>query len=272
VREAQWADGREVSFDHYPTPGAADGADALADITLLQTGGNLGFAGGNNVGLRFALARGARYCWLLNTDTVVAPDALAALLRRVENDPGAGLCGSRLVYADPGDTIQAWGGARYSRWTGATRLLGNGAALHDPAPQDWVERTMSYVVGASMLVRREWLERVGLMQEDYFLYFEELDWARRARGLFRLAYAHDSIVYHKEGGAIGSHRDPARKSALADRFAVRNRLRYTFRHDKLALPTIWLATLVAIANRIRRRQPERARQVARTLFSPSTYR
>lgn len=228
-------------------------------VTLLQSGANLGFAGGNNVGLRYALARGADYVWLLNNDTLVEPDALSRLMVRMregaQQQPPVGLCGSTLIYEQQRDTVQALGGARYNRWLGSVEHLGQHQPRAHPIDAAAVERRLDYLIGASILASRAFLERVGLLQEDYFLYFEELDWAARSRGHFSLAYAPGSVVYHKEGSSIGgSDRAKGEKSYTADLYALKNRVRFTRRFYPWALPTVYLGLAVALLNRARRRQ------------------
>ncbi len=229
-----------------------------ARVVLIETGANLGFAGGCNVGLRYALARGdCAFAWLLNNDTVVEPSALAALVTRLEERSEAGQCGATVArYYEPG-RVQAWGGAAYNRWLATTRRLGDGAQTTERPDPAKVEREMGYVYGASLLVRREFLEAVGLMSEDYFLYFEELDWALRGSA-YELAYAPDAVVYHKEGRSIGSNADGRRTSALADYYALRNRLSLTRRFFPGALPTVYCGLLGAAVNRLRRGQFHRA--------------
>ena len=180
------------------------------ELTLLQSGANLGFAGGNNVGLRYALDRGAEYVWLLNNDTLVEPDALTQLVAKTQREPALGLCGSTLLYEAQRDTVQALGGAHYNRWLGTVAHLGQ----HEPWPQKLdteklerrVEGRLSYLIGASMLASRRFLETVGLLQPDYFLYFEELDWAARARGRFRLGYAASKYRLSQGGLEYRRHR------------------------------------------------------------------
>lgn len=205
---------------------AEDGALSFAQdtaITIIRTGGNLGFAGGNNVGLRHAM-RDPRYAhfWLLNTDTVVAADALDALLERAAQRPDAGMVGSTLLYYWFPDRVQAMGGASFDVSRGVAAHLGagvpRGAIPADPAA---LEACTDYVVGASILASRAFVERVGLMCEDYFLYFEEIDWAVRGREGFALAYAPASVVFHKVGG---SSRRQASRTSL--RYLYRNRLRF----------------------------------------------
>lgn len=236
-------------------------------VAWIDTGANLGFAGGNNVALRLALAHGEyRYFWLLNNDCVVAPDAMGALVARMGEDEGIGICGALLRYFDPPQSVQAYGGARHNPWTGRGRYLGHLAtpgAGHDPRK---VEETLSYVAGASMFVRREFVERVGLMSEEYFLYFEEIDWAMRAGRRFRLGYAPEAVVFHKEGATIGSSSDTRRTSALSDFYLFRNRLRFTRKFFPAALPAVWTVMLLQALKRGLRGQMDRAWLILTILF------
>ena len=209
--------------------------DALADavpkiepgcrISLIKSGANRGFAGGNNVGIRLGLAEGREQFWLLNTDTVIHRDALVTMLERARAVPEAGIVGSTLLFHDEPSAVQALGGAIVNRRTFAANHVGIGTRA-DQVPDDPadVEARMSYVVGASMLVSRAFIERVGLMQEDYFLYFEELDWAVRAEGLFRQCWAPRSLVWHKVGASSAKV-----LSEFSARLLLRNRLRFVER-------------------------------------------
>lgn len=220
---------RPIAYIEYDRMQAeAGGSVNDPQLVLVRTGANLGFAGGNNVGLRYALARGFNYVWLLNNDTVVNARTLPALLERMEMDSTIGMCGSTLVYYYEPETVQALGGAWYDFKKGIGSHLGVGEALKLPRDIADIENALDYVVGASMMVSRPFLEQVGLMCEDYFLYFEELDWAMRAKGRFRLAWAPESLVWHKEGGSIGSsHR--SRPSTTSLRYLYPNRLRFANR-------------------------------------------
>lgn len=224
---------------------------------LIDNAANLGFAAGNNVGLRWALRDPAcRHVWLLNNDTVVAPDALSQALAHLAARRDVGLCGSTLVYAHDRQTVQAWGGSAYSRWSGRTRHLGAHSPLAQrPADPTTVEAEMACVVGAAMLVRREWLETVGLLGEDYFLYFEEIDWATRAAGRFRLGWAPGSIVFHKEGASIGTA--PGGGSPLSAYYLFRNRVRFAWRFNRARLPVVLAFTLLDVAKlALRARWPQ----------------
>ncbi len=227
-------------------------------LVLIQTGGNLGFAGGNNVGLRYALSQtDCEYFWLLNNDTVVEADALSRMVEQMSVDQRVGICGSVLLdYTSP-QTVQAFGGKRYGAWSG--RILDMKHATQ-PSPQS-VSNSMDYVHGASMLVRREFLQTIGLMDEGYFLYFEEMDWAMRSRGRFRLGYAPLSIVYHKEGASIGTHARRQKRSLLAERYATRNRLLFTRKFHPALVPSVLCFVALTFVHRLLAGDPRRAGQI-----------
>lgn len=218
-----------------PAPLPVRWVDAMADaapkiepgcrISLIRSGANRGFAGGNNVGIKLGLAEGREQFWLLNTDTVIHHDALSSMLERAHAVPGAGIVGSTLLYYEEPGTVQALGGAIVNRRTFAANHVGIGTRANQvPADPADVESSMTYVIGASMLVSRAFIERVGLMQEDYFLYFEELDWAVRAQGMFRQCWAPRSVVWHKVGGSSAKV-----LSEFSARLLLRNRLRFVER-------------------------------------------
>ncbi|MFA6147230.1 MAG: glycosyltransferase family 2 protein [bacterium] len=233
-----------VEYDRKRAESGGDPAGDSARLILVRTGANLGFAGGNNVGLRHALARDDfEYAWLLNNDTVVEPGALTALVRRMEGAPRAGICGSTLpFYSKPGK-LWARSGATYNRWFAYAKCIGIHQPVESPADPEEVERKMDYVAGASMLVSRAFLRDIGLMDEGYFLYFEEPDWAVRARGRYGLAYARDSVVYHKVGASTSSlEKSPGNRSASTLRNSS-SAMRFTRKHYPLAVPTVWLTLL-----------------------------
>jgi GT2 family glycosyltransferase len=169
-------------------------------VTVIHSGGNLGFAGGCNVGIRAALEGKFSFFWLLNTDTVVHRAALCALVVRARSAATIGMVGSTIRYYDRPEVVQALGGACLDPRTMGSHLIGTGCNLAQ-VPEDGaaIEREMVYVMGASMLVSTEFVRSVGLLEEDYFLYGEEIDWALRARKRFRLAYAPASHIFHKSG-------------------------------------------------------------------------
>jgi GT2 family glycosyltransferase len=194
-------------------------------VSAIRSGGNLGFAGGCNVGIRSAISASFAYVWLLNTDTVVEQQALTHLIERALRDPSVGMIGSTVLYYDRPHVVQAQAGARMNALTGESRHIGEGIPATSVSNHaDEVERDLAYIFGASMLVSRQLIETIGLMQEDYFLYYEEMDWAMRSRAQFKFAYAPRSLVYHKSGSS-SSRAMPAFSANLF----YRNRIRFISR-------------------------------------------
>lgn len=197
-------------------------------ITVVAVTKNGGFAAANNIGIRAALNDPTcSYVWLLNNDTVVDKNALSALMERVRLDKRIGVCGSTLLYYDSPSIIQSLGGA-YSSFLGRGKNLSMGTEFAQLPAIDIVEKKIDYVIGASMFISCEFVREVGLMEEKYFLYFEELDWSCRIRGRFRQGWAPNSIVYHKEGRSIGTN-SRNRSSDLSLYYYNINYLRFTKR-------------------------------------------
>lgn len=234
---------------------------------LLALGENRGFSGGNNAALRLLLACSrSAHCaafWLLNNDTVPRPDALDALCHRLAH--GADICGSTLIYADTPGTVQAAGGCTLSAWSGATAFLLGGRPLEEALRADvaGVERRTDFVVGASALVRREVFETIGVLPEEYFLYYEDAALgvlARRAG--YALGWARESLVLHKEGGSTsanggGATRTGPRRSRFVDYLAIRNRYHLLRRYYPLRLPVALLFLGGVLLTRLRRGQADR---------------
>jgi hypothetical protein len=246
-----------------------DQLDNSQDVRLLvvSIGSNQGFAAACNVGMRHALVRPeCKYVWLLNNDTVVEPEALTALVVRMASTAEAGMCGSLLLeYGNP-EKVQACGGAYYCPWIGLPWLLGrfrHRGFLPDPRK---VEQRLSYISGASMLVSRSFIEEVGPLCEEYFLYFEEVDWAIRSGNRYRLKYAPASVVYHKGGASIGTSSDPRKKSVLCDYYSSRNRLFFTRKYYPHAVPFIYLFLTGALVTRLMLRRWHNARVLVRLMM------
>ncbi|GIW30038.1 MAG: hypothetical protein KatS3mg071_0212 [Meiothermus sp.] len=165
---------------------------AFPHLELLELKRNLGFAGGNNVGIRRALAAGADYVWLLNPDTLPEAGALAAMVERAEQDTRIGAVGAVLYEMDNPQQVQAWGGGQVVLPWGLIRLLTH--------PRQ--AGRLNYISGASLLIRRAALERVGLLDEGFFMYGEDCDYGLRlTRAGFRLAVAEGARVLHKGGSS-----------------------------------------------------------------------
>jgi GT2 family glycosyltransferase len=220
--------------------------NAAPGILVLETGSNLGFAGGNNVGIRHALAQGADYIWLLNNDTQPEPDALAQLVRKAESNSRFGEIGSVLVYADESSKIQAWGGGRVSFWSGTT--------IHALSPQE--DHWFHYLTAASVLLRRRALEDVGLLDDRFFLYWEDSDLSFRLRKKgWALGVASESVVLHKEHASTGRNR------RVIDRYAVESGIRFLAKHARAPWFSVTSFILLRIGKRLLKGQFRRVGDV-----------
>lgn len=191
--------------------GSKDGSEAILRerflaIEFMQTGANLGFAGGNNVGIRHALEHGADYVWLLNNDTIVDAEALSALVQVAEGDKTVGMVGSKIVYH--GNTLLLWYAGAVLDPLRPHRLHHIGLREEDRGQYDKVCET-GYVTGCSLLARKEMAEKVGLLEDGLFLYFEDSDWnARAKKNGWKIMYAPASRVYHKISVSMGGADSP----------------------------------------------------------------
>jgi len=226
-----------------------------ADLTLLRLGVNGGFAAGVNAGLRRLLTRpGLGLFWVLNPDCVVRPDTAAAFVRCAREGGPFALMGGRIVFMEPPGLIQS-DGARVHRWTGVVRSVNQGRAPATTPPPE--AGGVDFVSGASMVASREFLETRGLMEEGYFLYYEEVEWAFR-RGALPLRICPGAVVHHHGGTAIGSGSPTRRASGFANYFNFRNRMRFVARCMPWALPGAYLYSLAKIGQLLLRGGTEEA--------------
>jgi GT2 family glycosyltransferase len=181
------------------------------DLEIVESTVNHGFGGGNNLGIRLALDRGAKYIWLLNNDTIVESGTLTALVAAAEADPTLGEIGCVLHYAHDPARVEAWGGGPINVWTGMS------GHYHEPVPSE----KLDYLTAASVMIPAKVFAQVGLFDEGYFMYWEDVDLSFRIRAAgWKLGVANDSRLLHK-GGASTGWKSPAHNrlmSASAVRF------------------------------------------------------
>ncbi|WP_196610492.1 glycosyltransferase family 2 protein [Nitratidesulfovibrio oxamicus] len=247
---------------------------------LLELPGNEGFAGGNNAALRLLLRdQGCRAFWLLNNDAEPEPAALDALCETLNGLATPGACGSLLVHMGGAGRVQCTGGGRLNRLLGTARHLGEGLtteAARRLSAKD-VGARLDYICGASLLVSRSAVERAGLPDEAFFLYYEDVEWGIRLRRAgFDLGYAPGSVVLHKEGGSTGAASSrkggaPVR-SRFIDYLTLRNRVWLVRSAYPFALPLVLASYLGVVVNRCRRGQAGRLGLVARAAWHGLTGR
>lgn len=172
------------------------------NVDVLRSSDNLGYAGGNNLGIRYGLEKGASRFLLLNNDTLVEADCVEALLRSLESHPQTGILGPLVLTWDAGETIGSAGGS--IDWVrGDAVNVGAGETYRGQYPG----RDVDFIHGCCLLITKEAIQRVGLLDERYFLYWEETDWCARVRraGL-EVRFEPSARIRHKapiESGELG---------------------------------------------------------------------
>lgn len=217
------------------------------NLILVKANENGGFAKGNNIAIQYAMKDPeCSYVWLLNNDTVIKPDTLSTLVEYAEIN-NIGICGSSLFYYHNPKEVQAYGGH-------INRFFGTGSHILNIND---INKKLDYVVGASFLINRKVIEKIGTLPEDYFLYYEETDYCFNARNNgFSLGIALDSIVYHKEGATTGTSQNAKERSEFSDVLTLKNRIKF---HKKYLGGGIglWSGLMIAFLNRIKRGQFKR---------------
>jgi GT2 family glycosyltransferase len=205
---------------------------------------NLGFAGGNNLGLSYATGD---YFFFVNNDTVFTDDLIAILAGQFDRDPLIGMISPRINDFSDKSIVQYAGYTPMNFYTCQNRCIGAGLRS-DNAKQTGTEPT-GYVHGAAMMVSKEALLKAGPMDEIFFLYYEEFDWCERIRKLgYKILICHQALIYHKESISVGKN------SKLKEYYMNRNRILF-IRRNATALQRgvfyVYFALLVVPRNTIR---------------------
>ena len=237
LRAATYPALRTVLVDN----GSGDGSgvrlrEEFPEVTHIRSENNLGFAGGCNLGIRAALAAGADYVCLLNNDTLVGPGFLEPLVERTEATPGAGIFGGKIFYAEPAGRLWFAGG-RIDRRRGLTTHIGQD--LPDSPAFDR-PREVDYITGCLLLAPAWLYKRLGLLDDRFFMYAEEVDFCLRARRAgYGCYYEPASVIRHRVSRSMGGAYRP-----LYSYYQVRNLLEAYRQHldcGRLSLPMLRLA-------------------------------
>lgn len=188
---------------------------------IIRSGDNLGFSGGNNLGIKAATGE---YLFLVNNDTEFTEGLIEGLLDIFSQFPDAGIASPKIRYFFHQDTIQYAGYHAVHNLTGRNSAIGSKET--DEGQHDAVAET-PYAHGAAMMISRTAMEKVGLMPEIFFLYYEELDWSEQFRRKgYKIYYQYRSLIYHKESMSTG------KSSPLKTYYLTRNRLLFMRRNGK----------------------------------------
>lgn len=198
-------------------------AESYPQVKTIRSKQNLGFAGGNNIGIKFA---NGRFLYFVNNDTILSHQLsdITPLISRLKSSESIGMVCPKIRFAWAPQPIQFAGYTPLSAVTLRNRAIGYGEDDHGQYNE---AHPTPYAHGAAMMVSRQALERVGLMPECYFLYYEELDWSvmfRRAG--YEIWYEPAATIYHKESQSTGAD------SPLKTYYVTRNRLLFASRNCK----------------------------------------
>lgn len=217
---------KPIDYVYYSKEEAINGGDCIKEglrtnpLILIQTGENGGFSAGNNIAIQYALAKNDfEYICLLNNDTVVDKRFLNALTEKAI-DSSLGIAGSTIYYYDKPDELWFNGGT-FSHWTSRSHHV------YDKTDREITQH--DFITGACMLIRKDVLRNVGLLDENYFLYSEDLDYCYRALKMnYTLGVVHSSKIWHKVGASSKNE-----TSSFSAYFMYRNSIRFCMKNFSL---------------------------------------
>ena len=193
------------------------------EFILLKSEKNLGFSGGNNIGIEYAMNHEADYVMLLNNDTLVEPDFLNKMIETAEVYKDSGIVGCKMMYYPKKDII--WYGGGYIDWrkySGVHENQGEIDALKDKV------REVNFLTGCCMLIKRGTIEKAGYLSEEYFMYLEDLDYcARVLENNLKIIYNPEAKIYHKVSASTGGE-----ESSFAIKWGTRNRFLFFKKFSK----------------------------------------
>jgi len=223
--------------------GSRDGSDnkiekAFPEIKLIRNKGNLGFTGGNNVGIREALRRGVEFVLLLNNDTIVARSMLSELVKGMGNMPDAGIAGPKIFFKDRPKYIWFAGG-KMSDLTGRPFQIDQGKRDNGMASGPTEK---AFITGCAMLIRSDLLRKIGSLDDDYFNNLEDVDFCLKAKEVgYRSLYVPASRVFHKVSSAMGGSFTPFHVYYQTRNILLLNKKRHIAK--TFYLPSIWFSFL-----------------------------
>ena len=245
-----------------------------ADLVVIRSDRNGGFASGCNIGLKFLKETDTDLFLLLNPDTQIETETLRAFSEKLTADQECGLAGATLLGMEAPHLAQACGGASVSSYSLLGQNLGADTRPDQVPATEAIEKHLDYPVGAAMACRRDFLDHAGLMDERYFLFYEELDWVMAGRRKFSPGWAQDAVVYHHRGAVAGSHLGASHRSPLADYHMIRSRFLFALKWKPWLLPVLCALAGVQALRRLGRGQRVQAEAVLRGTLpgAPRVYR
>lgn len=213
-----------VVVDNASTDDSVEKLKDIEDIIFLESRENLGFAKGNNLAIKYALEQNAKCVILLNNDTEIEENALGLLYNVAYEHPEVGVMGSRIMYYDDKELINYCGG--HINWLKAIPVHENEKQKYSGNNFDF--KYTEFITGCCMLIKREVLEKVGMLPEEYFMYYEDTDYCVNIlNNGYKLGVNENSVIYHKVSASSGGAENP-----FAFKWCSRNRLIFMNKYKK----------------------------------------
>jgi len=237
-------------------------------FTLIKAKENKGFSFANNIGIKYSLEKNdCDFIWILNNDTIIEKNSLEELIKHYHQNKtieNTGFIGSKIMDYEDNDLIQNVGGT-FNKWTGYSVLIGMGEK--DEGQFDNEDIKVDYVIGASMFCHTSLIKEIGLMPEDYFLYYEDIDWCITAQKAgFRNYTCTKSIIYHKQGLSTGAKLLTKDSHLKNKKHLYLSYLKLYRRHYKWLMPIAYVILLKQMAGKIFHREYKEALIIFQSIF------
>ncbi|OGZ34463.1 MAG: hypothetical protein A2Y98_04010 [Candidatus Portnoybacteria bacterium RBG_19FT_COMBO_36_7] len=177
------------------------------DIAFIEVKKNMGFAGGNNIGIKYALEHGADYILLLNNDTTVEPNFLSELVNVAQANKKIGILGPKIYFYSEPAKIWFGGGRLNLIKTKGTHI--DYLKIDNKEQPPGKPRETRYITGCCLLIKKDTVSKIGMISEDYFLYYEDADWCVRAKKAgWKIIFVPSSVIYHKQSRSTDEYSFP----------------------------------------------------------------
>ena len=223
IYQQDYANFRIVLVDNGSTDGSTEKIRAqFPAVKVIENGRNLGYSKGNNIGIVHALEQKADYILLLNNDTIVDQQMVRLLVQAAEQDPAVGITGPTMLYYDQPDII--WCGGNRINWANGEPIrLNEGKSFSTIQALD--KQEVDFITSCAVCIKRAVFEKIGLIDEKFFIYFDEIDWFARAKAAgWKTVYIPSAKLWHKVSAAMGE------SSPGTDYYMVRNRFLFIFKN------------------------------------------
>jgi len=192
---------QEIEHVFFKSPEVALQDGSIAKVSLIHSDFNGGYGYGNNIGIKYALKNGADYVLILNNDTIVNPDFLEPMVQMCEEDTNIGIASGKIYFYDRPDTFWFNGGKLHQCTAKAEHFNFNekdvGQIINEP---------VTFISGCMWLIPVEVFKRIGFINEEYFMYVEDVEYCQRiVKQGYKLKVCGDSVIYHNVGGTSGGH-------------------------------------------------------------------